>query len=108
MSDSRLHQWEPLDIKTVDLNYTDGRVYRTIRCKQCVKCGLRKGHTEIKRFGTTVYYEGDDILSIGILPFKCSESGRIETEFELKRKAKQFKKELLKKKEFIVEDEFYV
>lgn len=107
MANRFFHQWEPIPNETGV--YPNNVIYNIVKCKQCVKCGLKKGQAQVDRFGsTTVYYnEDNNIISTSILPFECDREGRIQTDFEIKRKAKQFKRKL-PKKDFLSEDEFYV
>ena len=107
MRSKNRHQWEPCSIKSEDVNHVDGTVYRAIQCKQCAKCGLKKGIVKIDKWNVTAFHEEGNILSIDTLPFECTFYGRIDTIYEIKRKNKH-KGIKQKPNGFLSKEDFYV
>lgn len=110
MTSKNRHQWEPYNIKTEDVLHVNGSIYRAIKCKQCVKCGLKRGIVKIDQWSNTAFYEEGHILSIDVLPFECLYDGRIDTPYEIQRKNKRKGVKPKKKKSggFLSEEDFYV
>ena len=104
----KLHQWEPIGEKSEDITYTNGKVYRAIHCRECVKCGLRKGSIQYRGFGTTAYYENGHIHSMALLPFECISYDKLETPYSLEKRRKRMKPKEQKKEGFLSKDEFHV
>lgn len=105
----KFHQWESFGVQFEDVTYTDGKIYRAIKCMECVKCGLRKGRVEYKSFGTTAYYENGIIHSLAILPFECISYDRLNTPYQREKKLKKGKTSKQEKTDgFLSKDDFYV
>jgi len=90
MSGRILHQWEKILTRYEDVIDANGVNHRLIKCKECIKCGLKQGYTkDFDAYGTVVYYENDNMLSKDVLPYECTIRGRVDSKLNKLKKQKK-------------------